>query len=132
MAQASVISPARTPAPARLVFIDNLRWVMIVLVITMHAAVTYSNMGRWYYTEEAPLSLGSRLFFATYQVWLQAFFMGFLFFIAGYFVPPAFDRKRSRTLPARPRCAVGNPIAALSVHNWAGDHLLPAAPEAVR
>jgi len=66
---------------------------MIVLVITMHAAVTYSNMGRWYYTEEAPLSLGSRLFFATYQVWLQAFFMGFLFFIAGYFVPPAFDRK---------------------------------------
>ena len=93
MAQASVISPARTPAPARLVFIDNLRWVMIVLVITMHAAVTYSNMGRWYYTEEAPLSLGSRLFFATYQVWLQAFFMGFLFFIAGYFVPPAFDRK---------------------------------------
>jgi len=69
---------------------------MIVLVITMHAAVTYSNMGRWYYTEEAPLSLGSRLFFATYQVWLQAFFMGFLFFIAGYFVPPAFDRKGAR------------------------------------
>jgi fucose 4-O-acetylase-like acetyltransferase len=32
-------------------------------------------------------------FFVTYQVWLQAFFMGFLFFIAGYFVPPAFDRK---------------------------------------
>jgi Acyltransferase family len=28
-----------------------------------------------------------------YTVWLLAFFMGFLFFIAGYFVPPAFDRK---------------------------------------
>jgi len=93
MAQASVISPAHAAAPARLVFIDNLRWVMIVLVITMHAAVTYSNIGRWYYNEKAPLSLASRLFFTTYQFWLQAFFMGFLFFIAGYFVPPAFDRK---------------------------------------
>jgi len=93
MAQASVISPAHTAAPARLLFVDNLRWVMIVFVITMHAAVTYSSMGRWYYNEKAQLGLGSRLFFATYQVWLQAFFMGFLFFIAGYFVPPAFDRK---------------------------------------
>ena len=93
MAQASAISPPQTAAPARMVFIDNLRWVMIVLVITMHAAVTYSNMGRWYYNEKTQLSLGSQLFFATYQVWLQAFFMGFLFFIAGYFVPLAFDRK---------------------------------------
>ncbi len=93
MAQASVISPARAAAPARILFIDNLRWVMIVLVITMHAAVTYSNMGRWYYNEKVQLDLASRLFFVTYQVWLQAFFMGFLFFIAGYFVPPAFDRK---------------------------------------
>lgn len=93
MAQASVVSPAPTTTPARLLFIDNLRWLMIVLVITMHAAVTYSNMGRWYYTEKAHLDLASLLFFATYQVWLQAFFMGFLFFIAGYFVPPAFERK---------------------------------------
>ena len=93
MAQASIIPPPRAAAPARLLFIDNLRWLMIVLVITMHAAVTYSNMGRWYYNEKAQLGLASRLFFTTYQVWLQAFFMGLLFFIAGYFVPPAFDRK---------------------------------------
>ena len=93
MAQASATAPVPAVAPARLVFIDNLRWLMIVLVITMHAAVTYSNMGRWYYNEKAQLGLASRLFFTTYQVWLQAFFMGFLFFIAGYFVPPAFDRK---------------------------------------
>ena len=93
MAHASAISPPQTAVPARMIFVDNLRWVMIVLVITMHAAVTYSNMGRWYYNEKTQLTLGSQLFFATYQVWLQAFFMGFLFFIAGYFVPPAFDRK---------------------------------------
>ncbi len=27
----------------RLIFIDNLRWCMILLVLSMHAAVTYSG-----------------------------------------------------------------------------------------
>jgi len=98
----NVRSPAAAPpapaqgnavGPKRLLFIDNLRWTMIVLVITMHAAVTYSNMGRWYYNEKASLDRASFLFFATYQSWLQAFFMGLLFFIAGYFVPAKFDSK---------------------------------------
>ena len=40
------------PAPAkarslRLPFIDNLRWTMIILVVSMHAAVTYSHLGSW-------------------------------------------------------------------------------------
>ena len=34
--------------------------------------------------------------FAAYQMFLQAFFMGLLFLIAGYFVPSAFDRKGLR------------------------------------
>ena len=79
--------------PSRLPFIDNLRWVMIVLVVSMHAAVTYSHLGGWYYKEDpAPAPLLT-LGFATYQVFLQAFFMGFLFLLAGYFVPGAYDRK---------------------------------------
>src|SRR5947209_6082480 len=90
---APAMAPPASRAPARLLFIDNLRWTMIVLVITMHAAVTYSNLGRWYYNEKAQLDQGTFLFFATYQSWLQAFFMGLLFFIAGYFVPAKFDRK---------------------------------------
>jgi surface polysaccharide O-acyltransferase-like enzyme len=80
-------------AKPRLAFIDNLRWVMIVLVVSMHAAVTYSHLGSWYFMEDpkpGPLVL---LFFAAYQSFLQAFFMGLLFLIAGYFVPAAFDRK---------------------------------------
>lgn len=81
------------PAATRLAFIDNLRWVMIVLVVSMHAAVTYSHLGSWYFMEDPKPGLGLTLVFATYQIFLQAFFMGLLFFIAGYFVPAAFDRK---------------------------------------
>ena len=39
------------PNPTRLHFLDNIRWLMIVLVVLVHAAVTYSNLGDWYYRE---------------------------------------------------------------------------------
>jgi hypothetical protein len=48
---------------ARLYFVDNIRWLVIVLVIVLHAAVTYSNMGSWYYKEPAELCLLSTLIF---------------------------------------------------------------------
>jgi glucan biosynthesis protein C len=79
--------------PARLLYIDNLRWVMIMLVVSMHAACTYSHLGSWYYMEDSPVSVAETGVFATYQATLQSFFMGFLFFIAGYFVPGAYDKK---------------------------------------
>src|ERR1700733_14344373 len=66
----------------RLLFIDNIRWVMILFVLSMHAAVTYSNVGSWYYNEPATLGQGAKMGFVTYQFFLQSFFMGFLFFIA--------------------------------------------------
>lgn len=86
---------ATTPVAtkARLDFIDNLRWVMIVLVVSVHAAVTYSHVGGWYFMEDPKPDQATMLFFAYYEMGLQAFFMGFLFLIAGYFVPRAFDRK---------------------------------------
>jgi len=77
----------------RLLYIDNLRWVMIMLVLSMHAAVTYSHLGSWYFMEDTRVSLPETFVFGTYQAWLQSFFMGFLFFIAGYFVPGAYDTK---------------------------------------
>jgi glucan biosynthesis protein C len=80
-------------APARLLFIDNIRWVMIMFVLSMHAAVTYSGHGSWYVKEPAHLGMAQDLGFLTYQLFLQSFFMGFLFFIAGYFVPGAYDKK---------------------------------------
>jgi glucans biosynthesis protein C len=77
----------------RLLFIDNLRWTMIVLVLSMHACDTYSPFGNWYYKEHHVVGFGSALFFATYQSFLQAFFMALLFFVAGYFAVPSYDRK---------------------------------------
>ncbi len=77
----------------RLLFIDNIRWSMIILVLSMHACDTYSPFGNWYYTERQATGLGTKLFFGVYQSFLQAFFMAVLFFIAGNFSAAAYDRK---------------------------------------
>ena len=91
------VSTPGQPSPAllgdRLYFIDNLRWTMILLVISMHAADTYSPLGNWYFVDRRPLSSSELLFFAAWQMYLQSFFMGLLFLIAGAFVPASFDRK---------------------------------------
>ncbi len=84
---------AEVRSASRLLFIDNIRWSMIILVLSMHASDTYSPFGNWYYTDRQATGLGTKLFFGVYQSFLQAFFMAVLFFIAGYFSAAAFDRK---------------------------------------
>lgn len=78
---------------SRLLFIDNIRWSMIVLVLSMHAVDTYSPFGNWYYVDRQATGFGTALFFGIYQSFLQAFFMAVLFFLAGYFAAASFDRK---------------------------------------
>jgi glucans biosynthesis protein C len=88
---AGAVTEARSAS--RLLFIDNIRWSMIILVLSMHASDTYSPFGNWYYVDRQKTGLGTALFFGVYQSFLQAFFMAALFFIAGYFSAAAYDRK---------------------------------------
>jgi fucose 4-O-acetylase-like acetyltransferase len=79
---------------------------MIVLVVNMHACVTYSHVGSWYRMENPEPALPVKMAFIFWQGHLQAFFMGFLFFFAGVFAhgslerrgPRAFLRERARRL----------------------------------
>lgn len=86
-------APAKPEVKSRLLFIDNIRWSMIILVLSMHAVDTYSPFGNWYYVDRQATGFGTALFFGIYQSFLQAFFMAVLFFIAGYFAAASFDRK---------------------------------------
>jgi glucan biosynthesis protein C len=96
-------------ASNRLPFVDNLRSMVILLVVTMHAAVTYSNFGGWYYMEPAPTDKPTLIFFGMYQSFLQAWFMGFLFLLAGYFVPGSLERKGPRRFLADRMFRLGVP-----------------------
>ncbi len=77
----------------RLIYIDNLRILMIVFVVMIHLAVTYSGFGGWYYKEGKSLDYFSSIVFSFFQSFTQGYFMGFLFLISGYFVPGAYDKK---------------------------------------
>jgi surface polysaccharide O-acyltransferase-like enzyme len=79
----------------RFVYLDNVRSFVIVLVIAMHAAVTYSSMGDWYYVEGSleNLSIFEMVFFGFSQSFLQAWFMGILFFISGFLAVKALARR---------------------------------------
>jgi glucan biosynthesis protein C len=79
----------------RFLFIDNIRWTMVILVLTMHASDTYSPFGNWYYTDRGNSNLATIATFAIYQSFLQAFFMGLLFFVSGYFTVQAWERKEA-------------------------------------
>jgi fucose 4-O-acetylase-like acetyltransferase len=94
----------------RLLFVDNLRWTTILLVVSMHAADTYSPLGTWYFVDRRPLALPELIAFAAWQMYLQAFFMGLLFFIAGFFVPASFDRKGPRTFIRDRAFRLGLPV----------------------
>jgi glucans biosynthesis protein C len=77
----------------RLLYIDNLRLFVIVCVVMHHLAVTYSGFGSWYYNETTHPDTLATVWFAFYLSFQQAYFMGLLFMIAGYFVAGSYDHK---------------------------------------
>jgi glucans biosynthesis protein C len=86
-----VVVPAKRKE--RFLYIDNLRLLMIIFVVMVHAAVTYSGLGSWYYKEAVKLDPVQFSLFGMFQGLTQGYFMGLLFLIAGYFIPGAYDKK---------------------------------------
>ncbi|OOC55078.1 MULTISPECIES: acyltransferase family protein [Nocardiopsis] len=100
-------SPTTRP---RLLYVDNLRTALTVLVVLHHAAITYSNIPRWYYVETGTDPSGVLL-----DVLLlldQAFFMGAFFLISGLFVPGSHDRKGTRRFLGERLLRLGIPLLA--------------------
>lgn len=77
----------------RLLWVDNLRVSVIILVVILHTAVTYSGLGGWYYKENEHVDAFSAFFFAFYQTFTQAYFMSLLFMVAGYFTQMSLLKK---------------------------------------
>jgi peptidoglycan/LPS O-acetylase OafA/YrhL len=97
MERPAVAQDLGVPAKARTDWVDNYRLAMIVLVVNMHACVTYSHFGSWYYKSDPEAALPVRFPLAIWQAHLQAFFMGALFFLGGVFA----ERSLAKKGPAR-------------------------------
>ena len=124
-------------SPGRLPWIDHLRTCMIVLVVNMHACVTYSHVGDWYMMAEPEPTMAAKVPFIVWQGLLQSFFMGLLFFLAAYFAsgslarrgPGSFVRERLMRLglPALLYMLLIHPFILLGLNPWSHDFGPPAA-----
>ncbi len=76
----------------RMLFVDNLRTLMIVKVILVHLAITYGGSGSWYYNERPTTEL-SFIVLTFHNAVNQSFFMGMLFLLSAYLTVGSYDRK---------------------------------------
>ena len=86
--QAATVSQGK-----RLLFLDNLRILLICGVLVDHLGVTYGSLGSWMYRDSAATDLFTGAFLTTLNGILMACGMGIFFLLAGYFTPGSYDRK---------------------------------------
>jgi peptidoglycan/LPS O-acetylase OafA/YrhL len=84
--------PAGRTHKPRLLYIDNLRILVISLVIVSHCSITYGGPGGWFFIDpgNAP---GTPFILAVIDTINQSFFMGFFTLVSAYFVLPSLVRK---------------------------------------
>ncbi len=101
-------------AARRLTYIDTIRTALTVLVVMVHASVTYGSIGGWFYVEAGSDDLTKALL-SLFVTLCQAFFMGLFFFISGYFTPGSIDRKGLGAFWKDRLLRLGVPLAIFSV-----------------
>lgn len=113
MAQVSLETKSLSPAPSRFIYLDNLRVLLISLIVLLHLAITYGAPGGWYFYEvdNRSLGLGSLIPFIMYNATVQAFALGFFYFISGYFTAASLERKGLRKFLSDRLIRLGIPLA---------------------
>ena len=89
----TTVAVERSNPARRLGWIDNLRTLMILLVVGLHSTITYSHVGGWYINLPPEPPIETKIVFFLGEMHLQAFFMGLLFFVAGYFAAKSLQRR---------------------------------------
>ena len=76
----------------RIIFLDNLRYLMVLLVLVFHAGASYGSMvAFWPYHDPHPTEFVDIL-----MLLFDVFMMSLLFFIAGYFALPSLQKRGGR------------------------------------
>jgi glucan biosynthesis protein C len=109
----SVKADAQSKATSRLLFVDNIRVLLTVLVVLFHLMITYAGTGSWYYIEGREDFVTGALgaWFLTVN---QAFFMGLFLLVSAYFVPGSYDRKGAGRFLKDRLIRLGIPLALYS------------------
>ena len=105
---------AKPKGISRLIFIDNIRVFLTILVILHHLMIIYAGSGGWIWKEGKEDVVTNALggWFCSVN---QAFFMGLFLLISAYFVPGSYDRKGASHFLKDRLVRLGIPLA---VYSW--------------
>jgi glucan biosynthesis protein C len=110
---------AQSKATGRLLFVDNIRVLLTILVLLFHLMIVYAGTGSWQYTEGREDSITS-VVGAWFVAVNQAYFMGLFLLVSAYFVPGSYDRKGAGRFLKDRLIRLGIPLA---VYSWIIDPL---------
>jgi glucan biosynthesis protein C len=112
--KAGVAVRTRAAGGARLLFMDNLRVFLTILVVLHHLSISYgSGVGSWYYHDSAsPLT---QIVFSLFIILNQGYFMGLFFLISGYFSAASMERKSWLVFIKDRLIRLGIPLVVFSV-----------------
>src|SRR5208283_5844610 len=99
-----------TESTDRIYFLDNLRYIIILLVIFLHASWGYMPDPRRYVQEPQ-----TNLFCSIVVIVLDVFLMPMLFFIAGYFALPTIQKRGALHFLRKKWIRLGYPFILLSL-----------------
>lgn len=78
----------------QLIYVDNIKVLLTVLVVLHHTVIAYSSSDGWYYNEPTSIK-GAKLVMTMFVSVNQSFFMGFFFLLAAYFTGASYNKKGS-------------------------------------
>jgi glucans biosynthesis protein C len=96
--------------PERSSYLDVVKLLLTVLVVGVHAAITYGATGSWFFhdpVQDFPTSVALSFF----NIYCQSFFMGLFFFLSGLFTPRSIERKGTARFVLDRVVRLGIPLA---------------------
>lgn len=104
---------AYAKATARLLFVDNIRVFLTILVLLHHLMIIYSGTGDFYYREGRQDAVVEAIG-GWFNAVNQSYFMGLFLLISAYFVPGSYDRKGAGRFLKDRLMRLGIPLALFS------------------
>jgi glucans biosynthesis protein C len=99
----------------RFLYVDNMRIMLITMVIGVHLSITYGGGGSWYYKEVQRPDVLSFMVLTMHNCIVQSFSMGLFFFVSGYFSAGSYDRKGPRRFLTDRLMRLGIPLL---LYDW--------------
>ena len=88
----TVAEAAGKKSGLRLLYIDNIRILLICLVIATHCSITYGGPGTWYFADPGN-GTTTPFILSVIDSLNQSFFMGFFVLVSAYFIVGSLQRK---------------------------------------